>query len=99
MNVVRLNTLLLLLTPDEIEDALRFVEICERGGGFWLSRSDHRFRFHSRAKSHESGLLNWVADYAPSRIGFAGHQGVNPPQGRLAACPWASRSESMAGSS
>ena len=28
-----MNATLALLTPDEIEDALRFVEICERGGG------------------------------------------------------------------
>jgi hypothetical protein len=29
----KMNTTLALLTSDEIEDALRFVEICERGGG------------------------------------------------------------------
>jgi hypothetical protein len=28
-----MNTTLALLSPTEIEDALRFVEICERGGG------------------------------------------------------------------
>ncbi|RLA52831.1 MAG: hypothetical protein DRQ65_06610 [Gammaproteobacteria bacterium] len=33
MDADRMNAILALLTPDEIEDALFFVEICERGGG------------------------------------------------------------------
>ena len=33
MSPAKMNATLSLLTPDEIDDALRFVEICERGGG------------------------------------------------------------------
>ena len=33
MDPAKMNATLALLTPEEIEDALRFVEICERGGG------------------------------------------------------------------
>ena len=36
----RCSALLALLTPDEIEDALRFVEICERGGGTSAEETD-----------------------------------------------------------
>ena len=40
-----MNATLAMLTPDEIEDALRFVEICERGGG---TSSEEAARGHTR---------------------------------------------------
>ena len=33
MDPAKMNATLALMTPDEVEDALRFVDICERGGG------------------------------------------------------------------
>ena len=32
MGPAEMNATLALLTPDEVDDALRFVEVCERGG-------------------------------------------------------------------
>ena len=40
MDAAKMNAILALLTPDEIEDALRFVEICERGGGTPTEEAD-----------------------------------------------------------
>ena len=33
MDAAKIDATLALMKPDEIEDALRFVDICERGGG------------------------------------------------------------------
>jgi hypothetical protein len=40
MDSTKMNATLALMTPDEIEDALRFVEICERGGGASIEEAD-----------------------------------------------------------
>ena len=33
MDAAKMNATLALMKPDEVEDAMRFFEICERGGG------------------------------------------------------------------
>ena len=33
MDPAEMNDILSEMTPDEIEDTLRFIEVCERGGG------------------------------------------------------------------
>ena len=40
MDTAKTNATLAMLTPDEIDDALRFVEICERGGGTPVEEAD-----------------------------------------------------------
>ena len=51
-----MNATLAMLTPDEIEDASRFVEICERGGGTTSEEADEwRRRIMALIAFHETG--------------------------------------------
>ena len=44
VETAKMNATLALLAPDEIDDALRFVEICERGGGTLPEEAGERRR-------------------------------------------------------